>query len=494
MPKKLLVSISLAFICSCSSNDSNEEPQQPSSSSVAETPSSSSIVQSSSSSGGQAVNCTEAYNPATHFCDKRDGNLYKIVKIGEQVWFAENLNYNASGSRCYDDLQSNCEKYGRHYDWATAMVLDKECNEMDCSGRVSYMHKGICPEGWHVASQGDWGALANSAYEDNSFYTLGGICIDKCSDGVRKYCNNAGVRGYYWSDVSTAGWFMVTGEVYTNPSATCGMIYMELIMNSVRCVQGEWKSYRVDFNTNGGTPETIPYVVIDSGSTYWGNKYPENPAKIGYTFGGWFDGDMQYTNITPRTKDVTLIAKWNKLEEGGKGEDYTDTRNSQSQIYPTVILNGKRWFAKNLNFNASGSLCHSNLQANCDKHGRLYTWDIANSVACPSGWHLPTNDEWVDLIEFAGGYEFAGRALKSKTDWDGNDDFNFSALPGGSHNGITFEYGVTYEYIGLAGLWWTSTKFEGSPLYKSVLSFNDDIGGGVDMLAEYSLSVRCVED
>ena len=83
------------------------------------------------------------------FTDSRDGLVYKWVKIGTQVWMAENLAYkSSSGSWAYKNDERNIGKYGRLYNWDTG--------------------KNVCPPGWHLPSDEEWAIL---------FDYLGGVSI-----------------------------------------------------------------------------------------------------------------------------------------------------------------------------------------------------------------------------------------------------------------------------------------------------------------------------
>ena len=88
---------------------------------------------------------------------------FRTVTIGTQTWMAENLNCNVKGSKCYDNDPGNCNKYGRLYDWATAMGLPSSCNSNSCSGQIQQPHRGICPDGWHIPSEAEWDTLVDFA-------------------------------------------------------------------------------------------------------------------------------------------------------------------------------------------------------------------------------------------------------------------------------------------------------------------------------------------
>lgn len=108
--------------------------------------------------------------------DERDGKVYKTVKIGNQTWMAENLNYGEyladdltdslfqEGAQkfCYGNYEVACDTLGGLYQWHTAMALKRNCGtgRETCRGEVEIgKHQGICPVGWHIPKQEEWEVL-----------------------------------------------------------------------------------------------------------------------------------------------------------------------------------------------------------------------------------------------------------------------------------------------------------------------------------------------
>jgi len=172
----------------------------------------------------------------------KDGKKYKTIKIGEQIWMAENLNYEtSSGSWCYDDDPINCEKYGRLYNWETAM--------------------SVCPEGWRLPSKSDFDELlkkvgGNSSSSFNGlvdggssgfnallggwvyyyidFYVICNDSIKKASYAVDFY--DIDTNGRWWSSTEVEG---SSGAYSLNLNvnyASVGSGHRVVLGSSVRCL------------------------------------------------------------------------------------------------------------------------------------------------------------------------------------------------------------------------------------------------------------------
>ena len=167
------------------------------------------------------------------FTDSRDGKKYKTVEIGEQVWMAENLNFNAKGSKCYDNKPANCKKYGRLYKWQIA--------------------RNACPKGWHLPSNADWDKFYRFANGALHITTDGYLEVEPSwTDGYDKFdfaalllggCgssdgsfNSAGNWGFWWSatEYGASAYPLLVG--YDGEYADW-VIYDKNDLFSIRCVK-----------------------------------------------------------------------------------------------------------------------------------------------------------------------------------------------------------------------------------------------------------------
>jgi uncharacterized protein (TIGR02145 family) len=170
-----------------------------------------------------------------------------------------------------------------------------------------------------------------------------------------------------------------------------------------------------------------------------------------------------------------------ELREPKKEEDFHDTRNGL--IYKTTIINNKIWFAEDLNYFAERS------KGYIDRPGNTYNWETA-MASVPLGWHIPSQEEWLELIKFAGGKENAGKKLKAKEGWsvewfancNGTDDFGFAALP--------YSKASSRDNYG----WWSSTE-RGSEAFVVIIENDDSIETRYEGKRNSARKfVRCVKD
>jgi uncharacterized protein (TIGR02145 family) len=386
--------------------------------------------------------------------DGTDGSCKKVT-IGGQTWLGENLNYQTVDSWCYGDSAASCVKYGRMYTWEAAKTA---CESI----------------GWRLPDTSDWDRLLaavggvredNSATHTSSWWINAGKKLKSKSgwqqNGTDDYGFSAlpgGIRGFY-REPYTEPVFIDAGKYGPMWTATKhtgddigGLVHTRYVE--------DWADWVVEGN--------IDITAAISVRCVKGEGDPPNPPNIG----------------------------------GGNNCGKDGTAGSCKK----VTIGGKTWLGENLNYQtAEGSRCYGDNAANCDKYGRLYTWDAAKAACERLGWRMPDTTDWDALVVAVGGVKqpesnetwmYAGKKLKSTAGWNengnGTDDYGFSALPGG-----ILHYQNGFLDAGEIGGWWTAAeRKEGLDAYNRNMRYDSDgvhMGSGGGGKAN-SLSTRCILD
>jgi len=172
------------------------------------------------------------------FTDKRDNKVYRKVTIGGKIWMVENLNFAADGSKCFGEgnalsgfedaktgkyvkkvlsateVQENCDKYGRLYDWTTA--------------------KQACPAGFHLPDDDEWTALTDAVggagIAGTKLKSMEGWGVDRIT----------GVDGRGTDDF---GFSALPGGVWIKSSYTFGLIGKDGYWWSASKSRPDWKAW-----------------------------------------------------------------------------------------------------------------------------------------------------------------------------------------------------------------------------------------------------------
>ena len=530
-------------------SDSSSSDKSRSSSSAVKTSSSSKDGKSSSSdeknssSSSVALPCkTETEDNCEYgsLTDDRDGQTYKTVKIGEQWWMAENLNYRYiqqtadedSSSYCYNDKPANCAKYGRLYLWSAAMdsagIIPGNSANGCGDGKICNLGnvkvRGVCPEGWHLPSRDEWNTLftavggsstAGEVLKSTSGWNRSGNGSDNFGfsalpAALRDIDGGYGYEGYtfFWSST----------ERNSGNACLMGLRYCDGLADLLN-----------DGKSNGFSVRCLK--DYESGS----EKKSSN--------GKSSSSDEKNSSLSSEVPTVSVASPC-KTETEDNCEYGTLTDDRDGQTYKTVKIGEQWWMAENLNYAYTGvpfkyvlstdsnlvyysdstSWCYDNDAANCAKYGRLYTWAAAMDSAgiipgntangcgyekdcnlgnvkvrgvCPEGWHLPSRDEWDTLLTAVGGKATAGIMLKSMRGWNdkddgtsgnGSDSYFFSALPAGNRS-----YNGGFNDEGYYAYFWSSTEINSFNAYYMYLVYYDS-AYLYPIIRYYGFSVRCLRD
>jgi len=118
--------------------------------------------------------------------------------------------------------------------------------------------------------------------------------------------------------------------------------------------------------------------------------------------------------------------------------------DAQGHIYTIVKIGEQEWMAENLRTDVGeGSYCYNDDPHQCIEMGRLYTWEAAKRASSQiEGWHVPTKNEWQELISFCGG-DTAGYAIITSERVGFNPSWSGVRISTGEYKGKEFK-GVNY--------------------------------------------------
>jgi uncharacterized protein (TIGR02145 family) len=282
---------------------------------------------------------------------------------------------------------------------------------------------------------------ANKAWFNAMNRSLG--AADAVLDGL----NSTGKR-----DVWGLGGWPDNGVSQTNPFYSTKRydiaVVFELVNERGRAIGSETVSMKPSF-----------YIRHGDGGMF--AEFTESRLET-VKFGGVKADDIS-NNLTIRVASVNGAPPQNarftiRAISVEKQPPLVDRRDGKS--YNTVKIGGKTWMAENLNYllPTGKTGCYGNDNSNCYKYGRLYAFGPAEA-ACPDGWHLPTREEWKELVDAVGGSS-AGKNLRAGEFGDGTDIFGFSAL-GGGYGYKDSRGNERFTDAGSDGYWWVAAPIRG---------------------------------
>ncbi|MDR3000849.1 MAG: hypothetical protein LBU89_06245 [Fibromonadaceae bacterium] len=412
------------------------------------------------------------FNPETQFCDSDE--IYE--KCDGEV-------YNSTANKCEDNIL--LDKCGDGFFNPETHFCDSNIINEFCNGKTYAATTQKCEDDVLLTKCGD------DFFNPATHFCNTLIIYEKCNGetytpSTRKCEDDILLTGCGSNFFNPATHFcgsniiyeLCNGQAYSNPaSRKCE----EGVVKDL-CWHNSYYDSTKEFCTGGQI-----YLLCNN------KKY--DPTKLqceGNTFQKKC-GEVWYDTYSKYCIDNNLIDK----------EEFIDERDGKKYKY--VEIGTQTWMAENLNFDADGSRCYNYESKNCEKYGRLYNWATAMGYPnkyntelfgiplitipdiCPEGWRIPNITEWTVLINYVGGNSTAGEKLKTVDHWrenyDGTDEFGFSALPGGSSS----------NDVDIRAFFWTATEFSAtSSRYIPMETGAANTGNSSSKTFTYS--VRCIKN
>jgi uncharacterized protein (TIGR02145 family) len=232
---------------------------------------------------------------------------------------------------------------------------------------------------------------------------------------------------------------------------------------------------------------------------------------------------MNYSIDPKNLALLLLIPLWVGCSGGAeKSEKKEEVTDIEGNVYPVVRIGKQVWMAADLkttqysdgssipqvedyeewaSLETAAYCWYNNDSASSNKHGALYNLYVVESEKlCPEGWHVPSDEEWIEIESVYGGAGIAGDALKEAgtTSWKppnggATNESGFAARPGGYRS-----YNGTYNLMRIEGYWWSVSEAswygsESTVVYRNLSYDRKDFGRNVAAKTN-GFSVRCVKN
>lgn len=207
-----------------------------------------------------------------------------------------------------------------------------------------------------------------------------------------------------------------------------------------------------------------------------------------------------------------------KDDDDNNQPQVTELTDVEGNVYSVVTIGSQIWMAENLKVtkmndesdipDVTGNVDWSNRTspAYCwydnnvthkNPYGAMYNWyAVSSDSLCPEGWHVPTDGEWMTLLNYLGGDSIAGGKLKEEgtANWanpntGASNETGFTGLPGGRRY-----FSGAYKYFSNYGYYWskTETGVQGANCWR--MAYNSAEVITEEFPKQAGLSVRCVKD
>ncbi len=247
------------------------------------------------------------------------------------------------------------------------------------------------------------------------------------------------------------------------------------------------------------------------------------PASIGTaSFALNIGGQSCTKNLTVNSSGVGTPATCGATNVHNPAKTYDSMTDQQGNLYKTIVIGTQEWMAENLkttiyrNGNAIANVTdntqwtglttgawvsyNNDSQYDCP-YGKLYNWyavvDPRN--VCPTGWHVPSDNEWITLWDYLGGAGGAGGKMKTtgtqywvSPNGGATNESGFSGLPGGFRVDNFGSDG--FANVGVLGGWWSTYGSGVSSAFNCAIFYNDGLAGESYDDKRGGWSVRCIKD